>query len=425
MKRKLLFILPAAMLLLLFGLTVTGALPYRDWWTGNEGVAMGDWDGSLLFDSLEGAAIARNVAHYEGSYSYRHYADCTVGECWAASWKTCSPAATQGRVDLQIKIPVGNLPEYPAAGTNNYGLIAIGDVTDSGEPPDMDLGLWLYYRPALDEVRVWCVNCNPGQGWSLGTIIEGAWHNFIIEWNMPAGASGTGELRIWQDGELYIDYDTLHTKPVATYTDFNDVAVGIVDWEFTEGADSVAYVDDVTVFGCSEAYPTPTPSPGTCNTYGNNAVLNIASDCSAVLRFEGIGVYVPVSATIRYLGLKVYGAAVDEPGQPVYITPLNAPWGELTADWCGRMMWTDWIEPGATNIPGDRDPVAVGSFETKLGWQQVELDRDALGVDWLINPTNPGLILHNENMVGKFSIPSNQWYDPVEDYSPQLVINWE
>jgi hypothetical protein len=88
-------------------------------------------------------------------------------------------------------------------------------------------------------------------------------------------------------------------------------------------------------------------------------------------------------------------------------------------------MWTEWTGVGATAIPEDRSADDVGTFKTQLGWQQIELDKDILGVSWLLDTTNPGLILHNSTMTGKWSIASGQWYDPVEDYSPQLVINWE
>ncbi|MBU0778280.1 hypothetical protein KKF82_08495, partial [Patescibacteria group bacterium] len=104
-KRTLLMIAIVVLLgiaLAALGLVLDKNVTVRDWWTGNEDPAMGDWDNDLLYESAEGATIDRNATHYEGSYSYRHYAECTVGECWAASQKTCTPAVTQGLVDFMV-----------------------------------------------------------------------------------------------------------------------------------------------------------------------------------------------------------------------------------------------------------------------------------------------------------------------------------
>ena len=65
---------------------------------------------------------------------------------------------------------------------------------------------------------------------------------------------------------------------------------------------------------------------------------------------------------------------------------------------------------------------------TQLGWQQVQLDETVVGVSWMLDDAlNPGVILHNSSMVGKWSIASDEWYSGSmsTDYGPRLIINWE
>ena len=119
------------------------ALPYRDWWTGNEDPAMGDWDGRLIYNTVDGASLFRNaVRYYEGANSYRHFAQCTADDCWSASRKVCSPQVTHGRADFRINI--GRLPDPDYSGSNTYPVFAVGDVTADTEPaePAMDMGLY-------------------------------------------------------------------------------------------------------------------------------------------------------------------------------------------------------------------------------------------------------------------------------------------
>ena len=406
------------------GLVLDPYVTIRDWWTGNEAHPMGQWDAGIVYESAEGATIDRNATHYEGSYSYRHYAECTVGECWAASQKACTPAVTQGLVDFMVYF--GELPDPDESEAYMYPILAVGDVTDFGEPPDMDFGLSIEYWPQEDSLYVVCDNCNPAQQWSIGTPMVQRWYNIVMEWDLPEATYNDGVLRVWKDGNLKVDFSTLYSDQPGDYYDHNDVVVGIVDWPLSDGGGTAkaVFVDDVTIYGCSEVYPTPTPVVGdTCATWGNNSVINVASDCSGVMRFEGLGI--PITATINYIGLKVYGIGVEEPGETVTVTPLNALWGEETCNWCNRLMWTEWDAGGATMIPEDRSADDVGTFKTQLGWQQIELDKTVIGLTWLLDTANAGVILHNSSMTGKWSIASGQWYDPVEDYSPQLIVNWE
>jgi hypothetical protein len=409
---------------------VTIAKSDRDWWTGNEAVAMGDWDGRLVYDTGESATVERNGTQYtEGSYSYRHFADCVDNDCWAASRKECSPQVFHGRADFWIYY--NELPDRDYSGSNSFPIFAVGDVTADTEPaePAMDMGLYMEYRPSDDEFYVVCDNCTPQQEWPIGSPMIQHWYNLVIEWDLEDEIYNEGVIKVWKDGVAELDFSTLYTQHEPAWIDHNDIAIGALDWEHTpvDYSEGIAiYVDDVTIYGCSETYPTPTPvTLDECNTYGNSAMLNIASGCSAVIRFDEIASQVPVTATINYMGLKVYGLAVDEPGEEVTITPLNAIWGELTANYCNRLMWTYWEEAGASAIPEDRDSVSVGTLKTQLGWQQVELDETVLAPGWFADIPNAGIILHNSSMTGKWSIASEQWYDAVEDYSPQLIINWE
>jgi hypothetical protein len=76
--------------------------------------------------------------------------------------------------------------------------------------------------------------------------------------------------------------------------------------------------------------------------------------------------------------------------------------------------------PGATAVPEDRYPNKVAEFTTALGWISVDIP-PYLVEEWaLTSAANPGLILFNEDLTGKFGIASSEWIE--EDYGPYIVI---
>lgn len=380
--------------------------------TGNEDPVPGDWDEAYAFDVAYGAGVTRTTDHvHSGAYSYWHHQGGFPGKSYAWTSITCTQKITSGYFDLWV--------------------LFTGDVGMGDENVFASVGYWqarawrdtvsLFYDHSEKVTRVNCDICYPSpRSWRLGQIITDTWHNFHVEWNTPF-SSTTGSISGWQDGHLYFEATGLTIQPSPPW-DMSNFGVGAQEWfTWSYVDDGQLYIDDVVFRSCLPPQPPPPPDPGVCKQYGHAAVLNVSDDeCQAVLRFRTLPSYIPPGATVTRATLRIYGVAVEVPGETIYVTPLNALWGEMTTDWCRRLVGTDWEEPGAYNVPLDREPGTIANFETALGWIDIELPV-GLVEEWaLTGEANPGLIFHNVNLTGKFSIASREWH--VEDYQPRINV---
>jgi len=416
-----LLVLLALAALLIGCLVLSPKSQEADWGTGNEvPCCPGDWDGTLLYTAAGGSYVTRtNVQVHSGSYSYEHLGACPDSACWAATYISCSHPITAGWIQAYLMFderPGSWVPvlDYPVMSAGElWNLDPIGDAE----------GWTLYYDRATEIMRIRCNMCSPEQTWPLTGIALDNWHEFRVEWDLDCGQVGGQKLRAWQDGILYVDENNLSTKGCEyTPSPMNYCVVGIKDWHYWWGRNIKLWVDDVVAFGCDEPPPTPTPEPGACPNYGHAAVLNVSADCSTILRFHSFA-EVPGGANITAASVRVYGVAVENPGETVYVTPLAAVWGETTTDWCRRTRGEGWVLPGATAVPDDREPGVIAQFQTQLGWTEIPLPVGVVEQWTTMSSANPGLVLFNCNMTGKLSLASREWY--TDEYRPELVIFYE
>ena len=382
--------------------------------TSNEELPPGDWD-AVYLRTAPGAFVTRtNTYVQEGSYSYQHNSDCGDSTCSAWTYITCTTEMTTGILDGYALWPL----EPGHDGFQDHTFFSAGESTDPWVLWD---AAWsIYYDFGEKRARFFCGACEPHQDWPLGVVITDTWHHYRVEWDLPFD-SVVGSIQVWHDDYLFIDESGLTTEDtIGDWATINSAGAGVLSWHFVYDDDYDIYIDSVEISSCDPT-PTPTPSPsGDCEQYGHAAVLNVDTDCSAVLRFRAIPNYVPFDATVQRATLHLWGAAAEVLGETIYVAPLVPLWGEMTCDWCRRTVGETWALPGATAIPHDRYPGSVASFETALGWIEVDIP-PYLVEDWaLSSASNPGLILSNENLTGKFGIASREWIDA--DYMPYMTI---
>lgn len=398
------------------------------WTTDNEDyVIPGDWAGTSIYTEAGGGYVARSATHaHTGSYSYEHYTDCNDSMCWATTYNwPCWVSMTSGSVEAWILFT-----EYPGIDVLIYPFITAAEITGPGwglNPPGHQRVWRVYYDDRAghtDEAWLACPVCDPQQVWLLGTIVLDVWHKYKVEWDLPFDST-EGTVNAWFDGILQVGVTGLTTTDnPAVFADFDVVFVGPLDWHYLHGDEISVYVDDAIVCGCFGDDPaTPTPSPAdSCRQYGHTAVLNVDDDCEAILRLGNVASYVPGDAIVTRAKLYIYGMASEVLGETIYVTPLNALWGETTTDWCRRLVGALWGDEGAYNVPVDRSPGSIANFETALGWIEIDLPT-ALIEDWAhTEGANPGLIFHNADLTGKFGFASREWYDNIEDYAPYINV---
>jgi len=395
------------------------ALPADDWSTDNEDPCCpGDWDTVSIYST---GYVTRTAAQaYEGNYSYEHYPD-GVSSLWAHTRILCTVPITTGVLDAQIMFT-----EDPGhGGADNYPFVAIGSPDGLNYHGEVFIAFNFFTKRAY----VYCDLCDPVRTWWLGTIRNGEWTNYRMEWTLPINP-GLGSLKVWMGDTLWIDETgiTMSDEPGpptwGNYRPITAAGIGPFSWHATWGDTFEIYVDDVQIYPCDEPWPDPTPTPappqGTCGQYGHAAVLNVDDDCSAVLRFRAIPNYVPHDAVVTRATLYLYGISVEQVGATINIAPLVPVWGEMTCDWCRRTVGEDWADPGATNIPLDRFPGKVAEFTAELGWVEVDIPTYIIEEWALTSAANPGLVLSNDALTGKYGIASREWVDA--DYRPYMVI---
>lgn len=395
-----------------------------DWSTDNEAVPPGDWDGMLLFQNPP-SIISRSPTSHQGTYGYSHFSDCAHSTCWASTYITCSVPITAGYYGSWVRFH-----NLPGIGVLRYAIGVAGEFLSAGDgnvnaPADIEAWTISYHSPSA-KMAVTCWVCGDplGTDWLLDFPVMDTYQHYEVEWDLPCGSS-SGMLRAWMDEILYVDETSLTTDACnPAYPDIDYAAAGIKDWHYWWGGGSTIWVDDVTIYPCDEATPTPTPTPSPldrCDQYGHSSVINIDDDCQGVIRFRTLPYYIPGGAVISRATLQIYGVAAEELGETIYVTPLNALWGEMTTDWCRRLVGTSWGLPGAWNIPLDREPGTIANFETELGWIDIDLPVGLVEAWALTGKANPGLIFHNSDLTGKFSIASREWH-VTEEYQPRIVV---
>lgn len=421
-KKALLVLTTMGLACALFALTLLACVISpeiaEDWSTDNEEPCCpGDWSTTVIWG---GGSITRtNTYVYEGNYSYGHYSgviditrlDCTI-------------PITQGVHDSYVLLPVD--PGH--AGEDQYSFLGAGDNWG-------DLNWWggwvIAFNFYAKRAYLVCQACDPNLLFWMGTIRPHVWHHYRVEWNLPPSTEGTGSIQAWMDDVLWVDESNIPMDDpwwfpwLGSYYNIIHGAAGVLGWHPAWGSGYSIYVDDVQIYPCDEPWPEPTPTPtpgvGDCWQYGHAAVLNVSDDeCEAVLRFRTLPSYIPAGATVTRATLRIYGIAAEVLGETIYVTPLNVLWGEMTTDWCRRLVGTNWTLPGAYSVPEDREAGAIANFETALGWIDIELPVGLVEKWALTGEANPGLILHNANLTGKFSIASREWH--VADYQPHINV---
>ena len=280
----------------------------------------------------------------------------------------------------------------------------------------------MYYHDFQKRLRLGCANCNPNQDWPLDVMIPETWYNLRVEWGLVPGSSD-GYMHAWMAGNKFVEETGLSVDAAGSDVDSVAFGVGVGDWNYFWCDEKAVWTDAIEMSFCApEPTPTPTPIPGAgdCDQYGHAAVLNVDNDCSAVLRFRAIPNYVPHDAVVTRATLHLYGISVEQVGATINIAPLVPVWGEMTCDWCRRTVGEDWALPGATSVPEDRFPGKVAEFTAALGWVEVDIPPYMIE-DWaLSSAANPGVILSNAALTGKYGIASREWVDA--DYRPYMVV---
>lgn len=435
-KRFLLFFLVVVVLstLLYIGCSnpiqpMSGPVPSAtDWFTGNEvPCCPGDWDEVPIFDKAIGVPgyVTRTTAFvYEGTYSYEHFSQADAASCWSFTMISCTVPATHGYIQASVYISGNAEPGvYPGSVAEyQHDMIAVG--TFGGYQAVTDIPIWydylsIYFDYPEKRAYLECEVCDPTQRWPMGNVSADRWYQYAVGWNLTEGMVGTGWITVTQDATTWVAATGLDTVSGAPYFAPTAIGVGVQHWHAAFSDFHYIYLDDISIYGCDEPFPTPTPVPE-CAQYGHAAVLNVDSNCEAVLRFRTMPSYIPGGAVVTRATLRVYGVASEELGETVYVTPLNALWGEMTTNWCRRLVGANWTEPGAYDVPLDREAGTIANFQTALGWIDIELPL-GLVEEWaLTGEANPGLIFHNVDLTGKFSIASREWH--VEDYAPHIDV---
>jgi len=406
--------------------TATPTAASSCWTTDNEDfIIPGDWKGTSIYTEAAGGYVARSSTKaHTGSYSYEHYVNCNDSGCWSTTYNhPCYVDMFEGMVDAWVLFSA-----YPGIDVLTYPFMRGAEISGLGwavNPPQHKTVWSVYYDDRAghtNEAWLKCHVCSPQQEWLLGTIILDVWHEYKVEWNLPFNST-EGTISAWFNGVLQVGVTGLTTTSHAwEFADFDVVFMGPLDWHYLWGDEISTYVDDVEVCGCFGEDPaTPTPSPADkCKKYGHAAVLNIDSDCEAILRPRNVVASVPGDAIVTRAKLYIYGTASEVLGETVYVTPLNPLWGETTTDWCRSRVGALWGQEGAYDVPIDREPGSIATFETALGWIEIDLPT-ALVEDWArAGGANAGVILWNSALTGKFSVASREWYTSA--YQPYMEV---
>lgn len=178
--------------------------------------------------------------------------------------------------------------------------------------------------------------------------------------------------------------------------------------------------------------PTPTisPTPGECGkTYGHAAVLVVNPVCHGLMSFR-LRQLLPEQAHVTDASLQFYVVAHDGTSDVIYLSVMNKVWSETGADWCGYKWYQEdlanvWQEMGAIGVPFDREPAHFAEVTiVGTGWYQVDIPTAMVEAWNTTGAANPGILFHNNDMVGRVQIASREWVIADEDILPRLVVDY-
>ena len=429
------FILAGFLMLLYVGCTApiqessVGAPPTateRDWYTDQESVAPGDWDATIIYDPAL-STISRVATPQAGEYSYAYYEAAAALYAWAQTNIECTTPIYTGHLDAWAMFPdraepntlPGNIED---ARHDILSVFQFNSIDPVLHYPIYDDYWDVYFNFPEKRAFFRCSICDPEIEWTMGTMDTGRWYHFTVDWNLPEGVTGTAWVTVAQDETIWIDESGLDTVSGPPFATPNAVGVGAKAWHSFFSSGWTILVDEVTIYPCDEPWPTPTPTPGVyvCDQYGHASVLNVDDDCSAVLRFRAVPNDVPRGAAVERATLYLYGVSVEQDDSTVYVAPLTTVWGEMTCDWCRRTVGEAWALPGATSVPEDRFPGSVAEFTAALGWVEVDIPTYIVEEWAMTSAANPGFVLSNSGLTGKYGIASREWVDA--DYRPYMVV---
>jgi len=398
----------------------------KDWYTDQESVAPGDWDATTIYDPAM-STISRVATPQAGDYSYSYYEAAIAGTTWSQTYNNCVPPIYVGHLDAWAMFPSRAEPNvYPGETTafrHDFLSVFQFDLIDPVLHSPITQDYWdVYFNYPEKRAFFHCTICDPEIEWAMGTMDDGRWYHFTVDWNLPEGAISTAWITVTQDTTTWVAVSGLDTKSDVAFATPNAVGVGAKEWHYFFSGGFNILIDEVTVYGCDEPWPTPTPTPGvyTCDQYGHASVLNVDDDCSAVLRFRAVPNDVPRGAAVERATLYLYGVALEQDDSTIYVAPLVSVWGEMTCDWCRRTVGETWALPGATSVPEDRFPGNVAEFTAALGWVEVDIPPYIVEEWAMTSAGNPGFVLSNSGLTGKYGIASREWVDA--DYRPYMVV---
>jgi len=412
------------LLMLLYSAGISGSPVYLDAYaqsccgidTSNEELPPGDWDATYLYNCPVTNYVTRTSTYaVDGTYSYEHRACASDSFSWAWTYITCTTESDYGYFDgwVRFEDDFGHAQQYP--------VFSLGDNDDDGVGSFNWGYAWdLYYDDLEKRIRLRCTNCNPNKDWAIDVMIPETWYHMRVEWGLPSGSSD-GYMHAWMNDIKFVEATGLGTDAAGSDVDRVAFGAGVGGWHYFHCDEKAVWTDAIEVSFCAPD-PTPTPAPPSdeCDQYGHAAVLNVDDDCSTVLRFRAIPNYVPHDSVVTRATLFLYGISVEQEDATINIAPLVPVWGEMTCDWCRRTVGEDWADPGATNIPLDRFPGKVAEFTAELGWVEVDIPAYIIEEWALTSAANPGLVLSNDELTGKYGIASREWIEA--DYRPYMVI---
>jgi hypothetical protein len=395
------------------------------WSTDNEDPVPGDWTAVVLYDDTDQVSRSSSYAHLS-SYSYKHHTGTSALQLSAFTYYDLGSSYREGTFDAYFTGDPVTWTNPGACGADDDDIFALTEWDGAAWIDAWTIAYSTYHNRLMFD----CDSCDAFQRRGLGLMLPGTWQHIRVEWDLPASPS-TGSIRVWLDGYNYVDAWEVPMLPAAdvAYSDMDVIAAGPKEWHPTNTDEQDMYVDDVEICGEWVPDPTPvptaTPEPQVCGQYGHAAVINVDNDCSGVVRFW----YEPdiVGKEVTSAQLELYVVAVEDAPQTVNLTSLVPLWGEMTCDWCRRTVGEQWAAAGASDVPDDRYP-EIWSTIVVTGtdyWVTIPVDPEVVE-DWVTSAAaDPGVIVFNQNMTGKVSFASSEWYDATEDYRPRLRVWYE
>ena len=398
-------------------------------YSDQEDAPLGDWEQLGIYDVAAGAYVTRSTTAYSGMYSYEYHSDANALEAWAQTFITCETPMYEGHIEAWVMLPVVAEPDaYPGIPTaNRHGVLSIYHFSSWNAiwttiPVAGDF-LDVYFDNPSKRFIVACAVCYPDQEWDMGDVHMGEWYHITVDWSLPEGTTA-GWLRAQQGDTIWVDESGITTETGGAYKSPNAGGAGVKGWHHFFSDGHSVLIDEVSIWGCDLPIPTPTPTPTpgvyVCDQYGHASVLNVDDDCSAVLRFSAIPNYVSHDSVVTRATLYLYGVSVEQDDSTIYVAPLTTVWGEMTCDWCRRTVGEAWALPGATSVPEDRFPGSVAEFTAALGWVEVDIPTYIVEEWAMTSAANPGFVLSNAGLTGKYGIASREWVDA--DYRPYMVV---